>query len=312
MQSFHAPIEMRHTVAEEVREYLVDVDQFPHRSIDMPWSIATETSAADLLTRYHKAMRSADETISRSDEMWNGLNKDCTEYARLHYMYGGRSALKCMVDALLVSQSGVPKSILDFPSAHGRVTRFLKVAFPESELWAGDLNYDGVDFCSEYFGAKPFYSSPDLSAVSLPRKYDLIWCGSLATHLPEPQCKLLFDMLLASLEKDGILCITTCGRGMQYAHENIFSTIDEPAYTKICAELKERSFGFAPYGYCYGSYDSSERYGMAFLYPSWIEKNVLNPAIQVLMMREKAWHGAQDIWCLINRPVSSWYDWARA
>ena len=140
----------------------------------------------------------------------------------------------------------------------------------------------------------------------------MIWCGSLASHLPERQCKALFELLLGSLNENSILCITTCGRGMQWAHENVFKTIDDSAYQRICADLKEYSFGFAPYSYRYGSYASEAQYGMAFLYPDWIERNVLRPTIQVLQFREKAWHGAQDVWCLINRPISAWYDWARA
>jgi hypothetical protein len=294
------------------REQLVDEAQFPHRPMDLTWSFASEGNSIELVRRYHQAMRHNDETISAADEMWNGLGKENPEYARLHYMYGGRSGLKCIIDALVAAEVGLPKSIFDFPSAHGRVTRFLRVAFPESELWAGDLNVDGVDFCATHFGAKPFYSSPDLLTVTLPRKFDLIWCGSLASHLPEPQCQALFALLLGSLNENGILCITTCGRGMQWAHENLFKTIDEPSYQKICSQLKERPFGFAPYSYQYGSYASAENYGMAFLYPSWLENNILSPTIQVLQFREKAWHGAQDVWCLINRPVSAWYNWARA
>ncbi len=291
---------------------LVDVTEYPRRPIDQAWSLSSEASAVDILSRYHRSMREANEDISCDDEMWNGLGKDQPEWARLHYMYGGRSALKCMVDALIAADVGVPRAILDFPSAHGRVTRFLRAAFPESEIWAGDLNERGVDFCAHHFGAMPFYSSPDLSSVTLPRKFDLIWCGSLASHLPEAQCKALFALLIDGLAEDGILCITTCGRGMQYAHENIFRTIDDTAYERICKELSERSFGFAPYSYRYGHYDAEERYGMAFLYPTWVETNILTSSIQVLQFREKAWHGSQDVWCLIKRPISAWYNWARS
>jgi hypothetical protein len=299
-------------MASGAQEELVDAERFPHRPMDLAWSTTSEATSIDLIARYHRAMRNTDESISSSDEMWNGLGKENLEYARLHYMYGGRSALKCIIDALITADVGLPKAILDFPSAHGRVTRFLRNAFPESEVWAGDLNADGVDFCRDHFGAKPFYSKPDLSTVSLPLKFDLIWCGSLASHLPENQCKALFTLLLGNLKEDGILCITTCGRGMQWAHENVFKTIDEPAYQKICAELKRRPFGYAPYSYRYGNYADAENYGMAFLYPTWMEKNILTPAIQVLQFREKAWHGAQDVWCLINRPISAWYNWARS
>lgn len=293
-------------------EKLVDESQFPRRPIDMGWSIASETHSIELIRRYHRAMREHDQAISGADEMWNGLGKEHTEYARLHYMYGGRSALKNIIDALIAADAYTPGTILDFPSAHGRVTRFLKATFPESEIWAGDINQDGVDFCVSRFGVIPFYSKTNLLEVVLPRKFDLIWCGSLASHLPEEQCKVLFRLLLGALENNGILCITTCGRGMQWAHENVFKTIHASAYEKIGRDLKTGPFGFAPYDYQYGQYATAESYGMAFLYPEWVEKNILTPEIQVLLFREKAWHGTQDVWCLIKRPISAWYNWARA
>lgn len=291
---------------------LVDELEFPSKSIDMAWSLSSESNGLDLIRRYHRAMHEHDQSISLVDEMWNGLGKDQKEYARLHYMYGGRSALKCIIDALIAADIGIPKTIFDFPSAHGRVTRFLKAAFPESEIWAGDINREGVDFCASRFGAIPFYSNTNLLEVAFPRKFQVIWCGSLATHLPEDQCILLFRLLLDALEDNGLLCITTCGRGMQFAHENIFKTIHDDGYERICRELASQSFGFAPYNYRYGQYSTEEKYGMAFLYPAWIEKNVLTPEFQVLLFREKAWHGAQDVWCFMKRPISAWYDWARA
>src|SRR5579863_3695965 len=187
-------------MSSQTREDLIDAVAFPPRPIDLVWSLAAEARSTDLIARYHRAMRDHDQSIASADEMWNGLGKDQPEWARLHYMYGGRSALKCVIDALIAADVDVPQAIFDFPSAHGRVTRFLRVAFPDSELWAGDLNREGVDFCVDRFGAKPFYSGPDLSSVSLPRKFDLIWCGSLASHLPESQCKALFRLLLSNLE----------------------------------------------------------------------------------------------------------------
>jgi len=291
---------------------LVDEKQYPSQPLDLVWSADALANGVDVLLRYHRAMRKGDDAIALEDEMWNGLGKDMPEYARLHYMYGGRSALKCVVDALLAAEAPAPRRVLDFPSGHGRALRFFKAAFPESELWAGDLNRAGVDFCAQRFGAKPFYSDPDLSAVVFPGKFDLIWCGSLASHLPEEQAKRLFALLIGALEENGILCITTCGRGMRYAHENIFRTIDDEGYQRICDQLKERPFGYSPYRHRYDGYDREEKYGMAFIYPAWIQEHVLTPDIQVLHMREKAWHGAQDVWCLINRPLSSWYHWAKS
>ena len=143
------------------------------------------------------------------------------------------------------------------------------------------------------------------------RKASLVWRPQNTVPVEDEAGEKILK-LIGALEENGILCITTCGRGMRYAHENIFRTIDDEGYQRICDQLKERPFGYSPYRHRYDGYDREEKYGMAFIYPAWIQEHVLTPDIQVLHMREKAWHGAQDVWCLINRPLSSWYHWAKS
>ena len=72
--------------------------------------------------------------------------------------------------------------ILDLPCGHGRVMRWLRATFPKASLTACDIDGDGVSFCAETFGARPALSSTDPEDLVL-GTFDLIWCGSLLTHL---------------------------------------------------------------------------------------------------------------------------------
>src|SRR5581483_10052394 len=70
--------------------------------------------------------------ISPRDEMYAG-DAD-------HYFGVGRSALRCVRLAMLAAGKQRVCRILDLPSGHGRVLRYLKAAFPEARLTACDLD----------------------------------------------------------------------------------------------------------------------------------------------------------------------------
>ncbi|MBA9019207.1 methyltransferase domain-containing protein [Aminobacter ciceronei] len=73
--------------------------------------------------------------------------------------------------------------VLDLPCGHGRVSRHLKLLFPTAEMFYCDIDAEGADFCARTFGGTAIHSQPDLLQVGLPRSLDVIWIGSLFTHV---------------------------------------------------------------------------------------------------------------------------------
>ena len=47
-------------------------------------------------------------------------------------------------------------SILDFPSRYGRVLRFLRARFPNSDITAAEIDRSALDFCRRNFSSLPF------------------------------------------------------------------------------------------------------------------------------------------------------------
>lgn len=122
--------------------------------------------------------------ISPNDEMFNAWGRDEASYHAV-----GRAGLDCVLRAL--DAAGKPMEevhrVLDLPCGHGRVLRYLRAAFPEAEITACDLLRDGVDYCAATFGAVPVHSHEDPVRIPLERNaFDLIWVGSLLTHLDAP------------------------------------------------------------------------------------------------------------------------------
>ena len=118
-------------------------------------------------------LRKASTRVYYGDTMYDGK----------HYYRVGLSAISCINEAAKLAGLTKVGSILDLPCGSGRVLRFLVHQFPEAEITACELEPGPVEFCARTFGAQAAYSSPNLREVSLGKKFDLIWCGSLVTHL---------------------------------------------------------------------------------------------------------------------------------
>src|SRR5262249_37176933 len=143
------------------------VSSSPNRSLmDFP-------TVGELYSRYLEAPVA--QEIAPDDEMYYS-GKDW-------YFSVGVSALRCVLHGLTISRVAQVSSILDLPCRHGRVARHLRAAFPRIPITFADVNRSGVDFCASRFDGVGVYSDPDLSRVDFPTRFDLIWVGSLFTHL---------------------------------------------------------------------------------------------------------------------------------
>lgn len=290
---------------------LVPEDAFPVVQPEADWMRDAFGRRRAVLDAIQRAYETHDAAIHMDDEMWNGLVTGgshvgpAARWARLHYMYGGRSALRSIGNALMAADAPMPARILDFPCGHGRVTRFLRAAFPAATIYAGDLNTGGIRFCAERFGAIPVQSQVDLTQVELPTELDLVWCGSLITHLPEEECLTVCRRLVDSLAPGGIAGITVCSRGMAWAQQNLFPTIDDDRFAGIAEAVRDQGFGYA-------DYPGAAAYGMTFVDLRWVRKVVESRTDACLLSyAEKGWHDSQDVVWLIKRPLSAWYHWGQ-
>src|SRR5689334_19005618 len=114
--------------------------------------------------------------ISSRDQMAVGISEE-------EYLLVGRTALDLCREALA---SATPGIVVDFPCGHGRVMRHFAAAWPNAELYGVEIDTDALKFVEATFGARPIQSGAHIAAVALPENVDLIWSGSLLTHLPEP------------------------------------------------------------------------------------------------------------------------------
>jgi SAM-dependent methyltransferase len=210
----------------------------------------------------------------------------------------GRRALELIhFSGVLCDKPHYP-DILDLPCGHGRVLRWLRAHYGYANLTACDLDRDGVDFCARQFRATPVYSEADLRALPFQSQFDLIWVGSLVTHLNQERWLRTLDCLVKWTRECGVIVFTTQGRTVSSllarGRRNVAENIDKPAL------LEE----YARTGFAYQRYFEStpeEDYGLALTSPEWLMR-VLQRYPDVIMRAylEEAW-GMQDVVILYKK-----------
>jgi len=234
----------------------------------------------------NETVNSVIQEISELDDMYQG-NSD-------HYFHVGQSALDCIRSAMhLAGKDNLHiKKILDFPCGYGRVLRVMKATFPDSEFTACDLERDGVDFCNKIFGATPVYSDKNIEDVKFQDTYDLIWVGSLFTHLAKDQWPRFIKFFKQQLNSGGILIFTTQGRysaSLLRSGESAYGLETEDKIKSLLDNYDNEGFG-------YSSYFHSDDYGISLSSPSYVIKLLeQEDDLRLLMCLEQGWDSHQDV-----------------
>jgi SAM-dependent methyltransferase len=100
------------------------------------------------------------------------------------------------------------RSLLDFASGYGRVTRFLVRAVPAERVWVADVYAGGVRFQAERFSVHAVVSAIRPEDFACAERFDAILVTSLFTHLPEERFVAWLRALLGRLEPGGLLAFS--------------------------------------------------------------------------------------------------------
>lgn len=209
-----------------------------------------------------------------------------------HYAKVGYSALAAIQTVLERAGSGPPQSVLDLPCGHGRVLRMLQAAWPEAALTACDLDTGMVDFCARAFGARPVYSKDSPSQIELEDSFDLIWCGSLLTHLDIERWPAFMSLFHAHLRPGGVLVFTTHG---DHVIERIRRGISN--YELEPAAIENLLRGHAESGFGFAHYPRSEGYyGISLARPDRVEEQISAfPDLRLVAHLPHGWDDHQDV-----------------
>jgi len=233
----------------------------------------------------------ASSRIFHNDGMYAG---DGARYFKV-----GLSAVSCIDKAVRDARLGKIENVLDLPCGGGRVLRFLACRFPAAKVWAGDLQRDMVDFCAREFGATPVYSAADLDQLSIDASFDLIWCGSLVTHLNAPGIRSLLGFFSRQLRPGGALVLSTHGERAAelMLNQEIDYGVSREALSKAIAAFRADGFGFASYPNedDYGVPTNEGQYGISLTARAWILGQARTKNLEEKYFAAQSWDNHQDV-----------------
>jgi len=192
--------------------------------------------------------------------------------------------------ALLAAGRPTVDSVLDLPCGDGRILRALRAEFPDARIVACDINREAVDFCAAAFDAIPVYASEDPRDNHVEGTFDLIWCGSLLTHVDAPLWTAFLQLFESLLDPGGVLVFSTCGR---FAADRVRSGRSRPGLTDDEAEAMLRDYDRSGFGYGRYSEEGRERrrslslpddYGFTLAAPWWVCARVQEDAMKLDML----------------------------
>ena len=241
-------------------------------------------SAFDLLPPSTKAAAASLNLRLSPDD---GMNYSGDDF---HYLTCGASALNVILSAQQLAGAPNPTSILDFGSGAGRVTRWLRAGFPAAHIAACDLRPQDIQFCRDQFGADAWVVEIDIEALAAHGSFDLIWVGSVLTHLSADKSGRLIDKLLSWTKVGGLVILSIIGRSAKNRNDGTGKDfIHSEGWAKITQQYDASGFGYADYSNAAG-------YGLSLTKLSWAAGLIERlPGARLVALSEGVWDNLHDI-----------------
>jgi SAM-dependent methyltransferase len=229
--------------------------------------------------------------VHRNDFMLTGGSRLAADV----YAAAGREAVAA-IDRALRSDGATletARSVLDFGCGYGRVLRWLVQRVPPAHVGAHDIDAPAMRFCAAEFGVE---------AVAAPAEgrlapYELVWAGSVATHLPEAAWLAWIHGLRAVLDEGATVVFTTHGPRL-VGNEGYMPGMAARA-AEMRAGLETGGFAYLPYRHGRG-----DDYGVAFHDRGRVEADLAAVGLRPTMYEERGWAGHQDIHAYKKDPAS--------
>jgi SAM-dependent methyltransferase len=225
-----------------------------------------------------------DQDVSPSDMMNNQW-----------YFDVGRSAVEVILAGMMSSYVHRVDRVLDLPCGHGRVLRHLVKMFPDAEFHASDLDQGGMEYCASKFNAIACPSMPELSEVDFGTQFDLIWVGSLFTHVNEVQAAKWLAHLARYITPSGIIVATMHGRWSEDVNRH-HPYIGTDRWELVMKGYIEHGYGYSDYVPEESSEHVSGSYGISMARPHKMMRMLESiHGIRIFSYNERAWADHQDV-----------------
>lgn len=156
------------------------------------------------------SIRPMNTAISQSDEMFYKAivpGYAAIEDAYMAYLQSGKRMLDVIQQ---IARHGFGdlknvRSFLEFACGYGRFTRHLVSHIPGNQVVVSDIYREAVDWQRQRHGVIGVYSTPSPRDFALSASFDIIFVGSLFSHLPKDLFESWLSRLYSMLSDVGII-----------------------------------------------------------------------------------------------------------
>jgi SAM-dependent methyltransferase len=195
---------------------------------------------ADMWRAYRQ--REVDRTLHPDDHMFNTAVRGWTDYDGV-----AASGMEVICTVLASAPASPRERILDFGCGHGRLARHLRAMMPDAELFFCDIDEDAAKFCAETFNGTAVPSTDSFSELELPGDLDLIWVGSVFTHIDHERMLQLHEKLFESLSENGVLIATFRGENMYRTMLTEGGEYSGPKWRPLIEQYEAEGTGYMDY-----------------------------------------------------------------
>jgi SAM-dependent methyltransferase len=218
-------------------------------------------------------------------------------YAPDLYFGAGQSALRCIRLAMLAADLKRVNRVLDFGCAVGRVLRSLRAGFPEASITACELRKSDVDWCRKTFGEEKVIgavSTWEPDQVHLDGQFDVIWAGSMLTHIGKDRWTGFLKVFESNLAPGGVVVFTVYGSyiaELVRSGKSLLNLTPEQA-VKVIRDYDETGFGF----------HVTPPDGDTIVSRSWVCQQLESaPSLELVGFTERAWMWQDVVACSKTR-----------
>ncbi len=222
----------------------------------------------------------------------DGMLRDYSPQAIAEYIVSGREPVAHMEAALARAGRSwaTVAEYLDYGGGYGRALRWIAAEHPAVHTSIAEVNVQAARFVAREFGSDALVVQPHQVVPHFPRSYDLIWVGSVMTHLDENDGRTLLTALANALGPNGVLVFTTHGHispeWLPHYGPDTTARADEIA----AALVRDRIF-FVP-----GV--AGRNYPQTFHAPAAVRALIasVTPRLELLSHAPRGWGNHQDVW----------------
>ena len=214
-----------------------------------------------------------------------------------NYLRAARSAVDVIAAALAEVGRSYDDiaSCLDFGCGHGRVLRLLQQRVAPQRITACDLDEEGVRFCAAEFGVTPLMSSWDIERIAF-GTYDLIWSGSVFTHLDAASCDQLLRRMGQSLRPGGLMVFSMHGEFSLANLAHLYGGEHAAEAEAIRQEVATQGIAFRHYASSWGDFAGS--YGMTWHRKEYLQERAAalsDGTLRLAFFRPQGWDHHHDV-----------------